>query len=255
MNPKLIFGNPIKYSFLPENISIYPELRDSFLKRHSYQDIILRKKCNCITSSSNILFKGVVPQHKFYLNKYSGKHTSLITYIKTVLIFLKNPKKKLNATYIWICTSSTPNYYHWIIDVLIKIIGLKKYYTDLPPLLISEEALSVQFIQQILEFHSIDYFILRNNITYQVNQIITPITVKNDRHFSIENLLFFRKDLLSKQNNLKRRVFISRKNAPIRRIINETEIYEILSQYQFEIIEAENLSYKAASKIIFSFSN
>ena len=41
-----------------------------------------------------------------------------------------------------------------------------------------------------------------------------------------------------------KRTFISRKNASKRRIINENEIYEILKNHQFDIVCAEQLTFK-----------
>lgn len=244
---QILFKHTFSKYFLPQNIEQYPHLQRFYEQRNLYQTIILRSKKNVITSSSNILLKNGVIQSKFLLNRYQGQHLSLLKYIKILGLLVKSKIEKRKGTYIWICTSSTDNYYHWIIDVLIKTVGLKKIYSELPPLLISEEALKYPFIIDSLKYHQIKYELLYSSKFYKIENVITPITEKKDRVFNVENLQFAKQLMLSKispQSTNFKKTYISRRNANKRRIINEEEVITILISYGIEIVETEQLSYQ-----------
>lgn len=149
---------------------------------------------------------------------------------------------------------SCDNYYHWMIDVLPRIglieeAGLTPdfYHTTFPESSFRLETLSHLGID-------LDKIIpAEKNLHIQAKTLIVPTIVSmpnclhKDDHMllcaPLSNIEFLRrKFLLEEPKVTNKRLYISRKLADKRRVLNEDKLMKMLQSYGFEFILLENLS-------------
>jgi len=249
---KTIFTTTKLLPYFPENINSYPQETTHFASRESERSIVMLNASNIIITSSNLILKNLKPLNNFLLKRYNGKHVSFTKYLKILFKYLTEKHEKVEGEYLWICTSSDTNYYHWIIDVLVKIMGLRSLFGNIPTILISEEALKVNFIISALEYHNIQYKIINKNTFYHISSIITPITEDRGRLFNVCNLKLAKNQILKdeKENqHTKNGIYISRKNATKRKVINEELLIPLFNKYGIETVYTDNLSYVEQLKL------
>jgi len=152
--------------------------------------------------------------------------------------------------------SSWNNYYHWILEHLPKLRALNYYKNSAgkePAIIIPSDPPS--YILQPLDLFNIDRddCIEWDFIALDLDTLVLPAYPEANP----ENLHWLRTNLRQsiEENSLDnppQRIYISRENAPKRRIENRSEVIEVLSDFGFEKVIAEDLS---LSKQIQLFSN
>jgi len=188
--------------------------------------------------------------------------------ISTQALFLKktfrNSNIQLDTACSLVCSWSN-NYWHWMVDCLTRIEGLEAYckQTGIKPALIIESNLkSWQFDSlKLLGYdpndcirwngskvhvkklivpsfrRHWDYYDNKRNKTY--GSIISPMACRWIRQRMLSNLSSSRIDRLSFSSN----IFISRRNALQRRILNEHEVMEALVPFGFVAYTLEELNF------------
>ena len=162
---------------------------------------------------------------------------------------------KINEKKVAVLTTDGSNtYYHWLFDILprIQLLKMSGIFEDidffvLPKLIYDFQKSSLAFFNipncKILE--------IEDNELIFANDLIVPSLPSELGTVNLWALNFIRdsflKDISTHSPN--RKIYISRKNASARRILNESEIIEYLSGLGFEIIEAENLSFDDQVKL------
>ena len=132
---------------------------------------------------------------------------------------------------------SSRNYYHSIIDFFPRLFSYKKsIFRDIDKLIIGDDKLKPVF-DYLLEKLKIklEIKIIKNKIYFFKNSVFTI----NNNFKKINNL--YRSAFYDDKLNATRKIFISRKDATSRTIINENELINFLKNNDFEII---NLSKK-----------
>lgn len=132
---------------------------------------------------------------------------------------------------------SSQNYYHSIIDFFPRLFSYKKsIFDNIDKLIIGDDKLKpiFEYLIQKLKI-KLKIKIIKNKVYFFKNSVFTV----NNNFEKINNLyrnIFYDDDL-----NATRKIFISRKDASSRTIINENELINFLKDNDFEII---NLSKK-----------
>src|SRR5437660_3694738 len=137
------------------------------------------------------------------------------------------------------------NYYHWLLDLLPRVLLLKQAtqnFSNYDALLLNgsrvnyeRETLTALGVpaEKIRYVDSRDRFQIASAVFPSMNfNIVAPWKVHGLRQL-----------VSSIRSTQCRRLYLSRSHAAVRRIANEKEISEILRQQNFEILEAENLSW------------
>ena len=136
------------------------------------------------------------------------------------------------------------NYYHWITEILPKIIMLEELNIEYDWLYLP--TLNT-FMRETLTLLKIDFskIIVANKDTYiEADIVIAPSFVSKSCYSTPWVVDSLRKKFLPHVNKTeKKKVFISREKATYRKIINEDELFTILASKGFEKYHLEEMSF------------
>lgn len=148
------------------------------------------------------------------------------------------------------------NYYHWLIEILprLMLVDECKDLTGIP-LLVPAEA--PQYVVETLRLAGLTHrvqFVASG--TYNFSTLYIPSALSPPSHPSSFSIYWIRdrlqKDVKEQHPGTKRRVYVSRRDAPIRFTTNETELLALLKKYNFECVV---LSGMTVEEQIQTFSN
>ena len=147
---------------------------------------------------------------------------------------------------IAVTPEASGNYYHWLLDLLPRVLLLKhatQNFSNYDTLLLNGSrakyeretltALEVP-LEKIRFVDSHDRFQIASAVfpSLEIN-VVAPWKIRALREL-----------VSSDKRNQPRRLYLSRARAAVRRIANEKEISEALRQHDFEILEAQTLSFR-----------
>ena len=136
-------------------------------------------------------------------------------------------------------------YHHWFSDALPKIYLLNKSMPDIQ-FIIPADYKKIPFIRESLINLEVDFSYGASNRLTKVDQAFVMSSVAPSGNYNpsimqeIRDFLFQNK----KRPAPHKLIYISRENAPRRKIINETELRDLLIKYGFEILSFEKISWK-----------
>lgn len=156
---------------------------------------------------------------------------------------VKNKLKVLDRKdYIFCLHLWATGYHHWLSEIAPKFI---LFENELRKGKILMPARIPGFIGEFLEmfdFENVEFY--EDNCFVRELKIITN---PNSGHYDKDYLLKFRDAVFRKVSPVKRdspkKIYISRKNARARRVINENELIEKLEKVGFVCLELENISF------------
>lgn len=150
------------------------------------------------------------------------------------------------------------NYYHWLIDCLGRFYLLKRsgitpdFYVIANEMNFQKQWLSLLGIkgEQIISIHS--------NMFLRAKELIVPTLINNWDSIYFRGYIGYQRRWLPswiinlyKENIIpgtkkqkKTRIYISRKKAPYRKILNEDDLMPILDRYGFTVFDLEDLTVK-----------
>lgn len=208
---------------------------------------IMSFKNALVTSTNHLFVKGKYIQ----TGLIAGSDLRTLTYFQRIYLFIKsrfciaNEIHKIFA--LWAHDSWSNNYYHWFNETLPQLFLLNQYIENsivILPLELSNKS----FIVDSLELLKIHYKWIDQKKTNRFDSLavlhtstlrpdINPFLQKQVRYaiFSALNIVAALKPF--------RKIYISRKNARYRKIINEEELLPLLKEYGYEIIYPERNSF------------
>jgi capsular polysaccharide biosynthesis protein len=150
------------------------------------------------------------------------------------------------------------NYYHWTTECLPRLIPCLELYPDAYLLLPKkynnfhlQQLLLLGIQKEKLIFIEADkQLLVKKAIIYPINNLRFGI---HDVELLDKTFNRFRKSILP-INSPSKRYYLTRKNAPKRKAINENEIIDCLSSQGFENIEVEKLSVREQFQLFASAS-
>jgi capsular polysaccharide biosynthesis protein len=131
------------------------------------------------------------------------------------------------------------NYYHWLFDVVPKVRATKPvnyYYADQ----------SKSFQKESLRALGIpkSKIIAANQHPYISADLLIPVSYACTDGGPAKWAVDFVRSSFSRFQNPTKRLYISRDKAPMRRIMNEDEVFPLLERHGFERVYCEDLSFQ-----------
>jgi len=153
------------------------------------------------------------------------------------------------------------NYYHWMLDCLPRIHSLAKADPRSKLTILMPDSLGPvhrESLECILPDHfTVKYF--PGNHWLQLEQFVWPSLISGrcnaylpaEYYDAIRQPVFDRFGL-SGQHRKSRRLYISRRRAKCRRIVNEKALCELLGRFGFDTVEVETLSFRQQVELLHS---
>jgi|688.fasta_scaffold83175_4 hypothetical protein len=179
-----------------------------------------------------------------YINTFKGKEITNYNLYYNLDFFKLSRKIKVKATFIF----APKNYWHFHVEFLAKVILVNQQFNEIT---IFSNELIYQWQKDALSFYNIP----ANKIIY------TKTTDRYIRFYDFLYLDFFGTDYLGfncKSSsillqheiairiesiiNKQKRIYITRKKAQTRKILNEDKLIELLNHFKFEIVTLEDLT-------------
>lgn len=138
----------------------------------------------------------------------------------------------------------TGNYFHWVLDELPKLEGAEVYAgkTSCVPMLIAP-AYGGEFVAASLEQSGLPYE-LTSNLHIHVSRLIvvTPRRLEGRIAPSAMRFLRFHAANVAHEVDTSRRIYITRRGATTRRVVNESAVVEMLLGRGFAVCQLERMS-------------
>lgn len=162
-------------------------------------------------------------------------------------------QRRLNRKVLWIVDDWSYGYFHWLADALPRLYAVQDRIGDCLILLphqyqglgFVEDSLKAFGINEV-EFIAVDEVVL-------VDKLLVPTPTAPSGHYRNEIIAGVRKILKrafgSQQQELQNRIYISRGRSAKRRISNEDDVTEVLSQNGFTTVYAENHPFRDQVRI------
>jgi capsular polysaccharide biosynthesis protein len=143
------------------------------------------------------------------------------------------------------------NYYHWLLDLVPRVLLLKhaaQNFSNYDALLLNGSRANYE--REILAALGVPPEKIRYVDSRERFQIASAVFPSMDINVIAPWKVHGLRDLpFSGKQNQHRRLYLSRARAAVRRIANENEISEVLRHRNFEIVEAENLSWREQANL------
>jgi capsular polysaccharide biosynthesis protein len=204
------------------------------------------------------LFNGV-SFNLFQFNLKPELKGFLKLYLKSFFYLTKIRKITRFDNILYVTNSNSNNFWHWFLDVLQKL----EFINQVRDLVLNDKLKIIipighdnSYSKKSLEAFDLDfYFQEKNEIIVSDKSILLPDiapTGNNRKKFVLKLSQRMRNHWMIKKNvNFdKRRIYISRKNAPKRKLKNEDEIVPILKKYGFTIVDCNKLNFEEQLKYI-----
>lgn len=223
-------------------------LFDHELQRAIPQSCLLKFK-NIRVSSDGLLFRGFKILPESFAFPHHLKEWKLRSFGKFfVTNYLLWRRRRVDAEVLWITDYWSKGYFHWLSDALTRLFVVRDRLDDLL-LMLPSEFEDLEFVKPSLKAFSVSRveFIQRDEVL-ECRSLLMPTHTAPSGHFNGDVIRGVRDVLLSAYGDLDHggdeRIYISRRQAAKRRIVNEDEIHEILRRFGFETIYAEELSFE-----------
>jgi len=146
----------------------------------------------------------------------------------------------------WISDDWTDNFFHFLFDALPRLLALRKGLGT-KPLLLPAVCKQRSYITEILSLLEQEVVYLQDDHRYFSAKRLHYCDTSGERYFRSENFKYLNelksvllRDLPASDKTL--RLYVSRSQATIRRVLNEDELLEPLSEAGFQIVFLEQLT-------------
>ena len=203
---------------------------------------------NVSVSAEGLLFKGVqmLPEsfaYAFELDEW--KRRSILKFLVTNHFLRK--QRKIDAPVLWITDYWSKGYFHWLTDALTRLYVVRDRLDQLT-LLLPWEFETRDFVKSSLEVFGVkNVDFVKPDEVVECRSLLMPGHTAPSGHFRDDVLQGVRTTLLSAFGDASQgseRIYISRRLANKRKIVNEGDLSHILNKLDFQLICAEDLSFQ-----------
>lgn len=247
--PETVSRRKLPVNFNQDHIALF----DLELERTIPQSQLVRFK-NIRVSPEGILFAGmkVLPQSfafPWLLDEWKPRSIFKLLTIN----YLLRRRYRIDKEVLWITDYWSTGYFHWLTDALTRLFAVRDRL-DQQGLMLPAGYETRDFVTSSLKafrVKAVDF--IRPNETLECRSLLTPTHTAPSGHFNDQAIRGVRNILLSEfgepgDTGPGERIYISRRRADKRRIVNEDDIVPVLSKFGFQIICAEDLSFEEQVK-------
>ena len=227
----------------PENITQMD--LDDFRNEKSYttSDVYLKKYNNVWVSSDAVVYKNGILVAETMASAENHNYYRLRYLVKKLLTGRKKSLNR-NKKYLLVTDSWSVGHFHWICDVLPRLLSIRNHTKDFVLLLQDSSYTRKIALQslQLLKLEFDDIILMSDGDSYNIRELyfVSKIAPSGWMHSVLMNEL--RNEFIAGKQTGNKRVYISRSKAAVRKILNEVMLVPVLKLYGFEVLHAEDLS-------------
>ena len=208
---------------------------------------------NVRVSAEGLIFKDsrILPQsfaYAFELDEW--KRRSVLKLLVTNYFFRR--PRKIETDVLWITDYWSKGYFHWLTDALTRLYVVRDRLDGLT-LMLPWEFETRDFVRTSLEAFGVKNFdFIKRDEVLLASSLSMPTHTAPSGHFRDEVIQGVRRTLIEAfgDSGEGERIYISRRAANRRRIVNEDDVETMLKSFNFKTIYAEELSFKDQVKIL-----
>jgi hypothetical protein len=168
--------------------------------------------------------------------------------------WLPAPRKLRGRALYLVTPEATNNYHHWMIDLLPRLRTAEENGYPLS----SFDHVIVNHADQAYQWETLDAFGISKKrvinvdrgLALEVDELVVPSLKKSNETLPEKHLEFLRKNFLhAEAKSNRRRIFLSRKDASHRRLLNEDEVVALFTDYGFERICLSGMSVREQAQL------
>lgn len=232
---------------------------DSRVFSHELESVIpptrLLTLHNVGISAEGILFqRGQMLPESFAVaaNRENWKRRSVVKFY--LLNYLLRRRRRFESDGVWVLDDWSHGYFHWLADVLPRLFSVRDRLKDLV-LVLPQKFKDMEFAQASLKVFAlggIEY--IRANEVLSCTTLLVPAQTAPSGNYNEELIRQVRELMVGffagePRDSSGDRVYISRSQAPKRRIVNEEEVLDTLRPFGFRVIRAEEHSFEEQVRI------
>ena len=166
--------------------------------------------------------------------------------------YLIRRRRKIEAEALWITDYWSTAHFHWLTDVLTRLFVVRDRLRHLLLILPGRFEARDVVKSTLKAFGVTNIEFIGPDEVFECRSLLMPSHTAPSGHFNEQAIRAVRDVLLSaygEASGEEKRLYISRRGAGRRRIVNEDEVVSILRKFGFEIIRAEDLSFEQQVRI------
>lgn len=204
--------------------------------------------------STNILLrplKKIEPWAGFYKNFKTN------FFLGRILDAIKKRSVSISLKPVYYCCINefSDNFFHWFTEVLPKMIYVKNKFK---PDVIFHIPFPLKDYQSVsLKYCSLNFFVTKGDFTFFYKLRVVENLYKYPGYYHPELMIETSRLIKNSFANRKlknRKIYITRKNASRRRILNESETLEVVIRHGFEIFDFDLINFQQQVEIILDTS-
>lgn len=242
---------------LPENIVRTDEFLFNSELSKELNSLFIQTRRNLFIIKGHAIFSPLITPVIQYSHS-SGFFTPVKERLKISFELIKGPLTFLRGHYYWATDDWSNNYFHWMIDSLQRIYLLEKLKGP-KNILIRKSLYEIPFIKSSLKYIESDIELIDENANAKVRLLTSvsypapvgnfnPLILLDYRQWLFNNIKF--DDTLKVAN-----IYISRKKANIRKVINDDEVISLLEKYKFKVVCLEDYSWEEQASLFKNAKN
>ena len=231
---------------LPVNFDqAYLGIFEGELQRTIPESRLLRFK-NIRVSSEGLLFKGtsILPESFAFPNHLEEwKLRSVVKFLAKNYVVRR--RRRVESEALWITDYWSNGYFHWIADALARLYVVRDRIDDLL-LLLPAGYQNLDYVNSSLAAFGVkNVEFIGPSEVLECRSLLMPTHTAPSGHYNEAIIRGVRNVLLSAYGDSDpgQNIYISRRHATKRRIVNEDEVSQVLSRFGFQTINAEELSF------------
>jgi capsular polysaccharide biosynthesis protein len=244
VRPELVSRRRLPVNFSPDDDKLFQH----DLQRTIPQTDLIRFR-DVWASSEGLLFDGLrlLPQSFAFPSELKEwKLRSIARLVATNYLFRR--RRTIDHEVLWITDYWSSNYFHWLTDALSRLFVVQDRLNKIPLLLPGSFESSDHVTATLKAFGVTNVDYVRWNEVVECRNLLMPTHTAPSGHYNDDVIRNVRSILLKaydQRSNARtgERVYLSRGRTTKRRIANEDEVSETLSNYGFRTIHAEDLSF------------
>ena len=197
-----------------------------------------------LVSSEGLLFKGtkILPESfafPYHLDDWPSR--SIFKFLVTNYAFRR--RRRIEDA-LWITDYWSTGHFHWLTDALTRLFVIRDRFPD-SLLLLPASYKGRDVVASSLNAFGVRKLDFIEGEVVECRNLLMPSHTAPSGHFNQDAIRGVRNVLLSAYGSTgEERLYITRSKAAKRRIVNEDEITPILTEFGFQTVSAEDLSFE-----------